>query len=378
MSKTTKVKTPKVKVAKKAKVPKAKVPKAKATKKENVFYNKEGLISFRPYIHDIREQVHPDHKLTKNTVNTINRVLNLLGAKIAKSALTIALSQKKKTISSHDVSYGIRVSLPKELAKHANSEMTKACTKFQTTSSADIKPTPLKSKPIGSLNARRAGILISPSRARQFFRSFDMRISSSTPVALAAVLDYIAADLLEVAGQNAISSKRVIISNQDVFRAVDMDVDLTCMFSRLNIAFGSKYHVNKEVNKADRKKALYLHNGFAKNDKEKLKGGMTLTHKGKARPGIKALKDVINQQASNNPIIPKAPLSRLVREIAQESANPDIRFTGESINQIREYIEGYMGQVLSSADLLRRHAKRKTLKPVDLQLAIRKCVKTSC
>lgn len=90
----------------------------------------------------------------------------------------------------------------------------------------------------------------------------------------------------------------------------------------------------------------------------------------KFRPGTVALREIRKYQKSTEPLIPFAPFSRLVREIANVYAN-DFRFQKSAVLAIREAAEAYITQVLEESNLCAIHAKRVTIMPKDIQLANR-------
>ena len=69
-------------------------------------------------------------------------------------------------------------------------------------------------------------------------------------------------------------------------------------------------------------------------------------------------------------MIPLAPFSRLVREIAYVFS-PYLRFQASAIKALRTATEDYIVQLFEDTNLLAIHAKRVTIKPIDMRLARR-------
>lgn len=90
----------------------------------------------------------------------------------------------------------------------------------------------------------------------------------------------------------------------------------------------------------------------------------------KYRPGTVALREIRKYQKSTESLIPFAPFSRLVREIATSVAH-EFRFQRTAVLAIREAAEAYITQVLEESNLCAIHAKRVTIMPKDILLANR-------
>lgn len=88
------------------------------------------------------------------------------------------------------------------------------------------------------------------------------------------------------------------------------------------------------------------------------------------RPGTVALREVRRFQNSTDLLIARAPFRRLVREIVA-NLKDSIRMRSTALDAIQEATESYLTNVLGDANLCTIHAKRVTLFPKDLQLALR-------
>jgi histone H3 len=88
------------------------------------------------------------------------------------------------------------------------------------------------------------------------------------------------------------------------------------------------------------------------------------------RPGTQALRNIRQLQKSTNLLIQKLPFQRLVREIAQEFKG-DLRFQGQAILALQEAAESYLTQLFEDTNLATIHAKRVTILPKDMKLALR-------
>lgn len=83
-----------------------------------------------------------------------------------------------------------------------------------------------------------------------------------------------------------------------------------------------------------------------------------------------ALREIRALQKSDAPILPFSPLTRLIREIAQD-IRTDLKFAKEALEAIRLYTETYLVELYEDARLCATHAGRIKLMPKDIQLARR-------
>jgi len=76
-------------------------------------------------------------------------------------------------------------------------------------------------------------------------------------------------------------------------------------------------------------------------------------------------------------LIPKAPFARLVRQIAEDftfeedGKSQTARFTKDSLIALHEATESFLVQLFEDGLLCAVHAKRITIMPKDLHLALR-------
>lgn len=182
-------------------------------------------VDFVPYIKRVLKQVQPDHGIATDAAIQLNSLLNVVGIRIAKKASFLCsnemtrdeLRQKKGagTCSSRGIQAGVRLVLPGELAKHAVSEGTRAVTKYTSA---------LKEK--GS-RAAKAGLQFSVSRAEKLIKNHHCgRIGGTSGVYLAAALEYLSAEFLELSGNAARDLKHVRINVRDLQLATRNDEEL--------------------------------------------------------------------------------------------------------------------------------------------------------
>lgn len=95
-------------------------------------------------------------------------------------------------------------------------------------------------------------------------------------------------------------------------------------------------------------------------------GGVRNRKKRRFRSGTVAVREIKKYTRSTGHLFPKAPFTRLVREVAQEM-NSSIRFTAQGMASIHEAAEQYITEKFIKADMARRHARRRTLHIDDMK-----------
>ncbi|NWH60515.1 H2AL protein, partial [Geococcyx californianus] len=86
----------------------------------------------------------------------------------------------------------------------------------------------------------KAGLQFPVSRVHRFFRNgnYANRVSLGAAIYLAAVLEYLSAEILELAGNAAQENKKARIAPQHIQLAVRNDDELNKLFSHVTIAQG--------------------------------------------------------------------------------------------------------------------------------------------
>ena len=97
-------------------------------------------------------------------------------------------------------------------------------------------------------------------------------------------------------------------------------------------------------------------------------GGIKHTHR--YRPGTVALREIRKFQKGTELLIKKFPFQRLVREIAQD-LQKDMRFNVVAVMALQEASEAFLVGLFENTLLCALHAKRITVMPKDMRLALR-------
>jgi len=94
------------------------------------------------------------------------------------------------------------------------------------------------------------------------------------------------------------------------------------------------------------------------------------TKKRRYRPGTVALKEIRKYQKTTELLIRHAPFQRLVKEISQRF-KADFRYQSGALSALQEATEAYIIGLFEDTNLCAIHAKRVTIMPRDIQLAMR-------
>lgn len=134
--------------------------------------------------------------------------------KIAKEAGHLLNCSTRSTLSSRDIQTAVRLVLPAELAKHAIAEGVRAVMKYASGESKGSKST-------------RAGLTFSvPLIKRMLLGIVPGRIGATAPVYLTAVMEYLCAEVLELAGTASKDMKTKHLMPRHVLLALRGDEEL--------------------------------------------------------------------------------------------------------------------------------------------------------
>jgi histone H3/H4 len=202
-------------------------------------------INFNAYIYRVLKQVHPDTGISGSALATMDALVGVLIMKMMKNANIFFTRSNKKTVSSREIQSAVRLTLPGELAKHAVSEGTKAVTKYNAAlTDPPHKVAGKKAKP--EQRSHKAGITFNVTRVEKvmMIESNALRKSAGAAVYLAAVCEYITAEILELAGNAAREWKKVRITPRAIKLAIVNDEELEKLFRDTIIPGGiqSKIH----------------------------------------------------------------------------------------------------------------------------------------
>lgn len=191
--------------------------------------------NFQRYIYKVLKAVHPDLGISGGAGQVANDMVNFLIDKISEHAHII--KGKKVTLDAKTLNSAYRSALPGELAKHAVSEATKAATKYGSGEAAK-----------GVSRAERAGLQFPVARTGHKLTEHQFqRQAALAPVSLAAVLEYLTAEVLELAGNASKDDKRVRVKPRHILLAVSNDEELKTLFHGFEFQGGVLPHIHSAL-----------------------------------------------------------------------------------------------------------------------------------
>jgi len=190
---------------------------------------------YSSHVYKVLKQVHPDTGLSVKSMKIMNDFVNDIFLRIVTEAENLARINDKKIVTSREVQTSVRLNLPGELAKHAVSEGTKAVTKFHSSGGYGGGG----GRGGGGRNSKsaRAGLTFPVGRiATHMKQHWKQPVGAGAPVYLAAVLEYLVAEILELAGNAARDNRKIRIVPRHIMLAVRNDEELNKLLNSVTIA----------------------------------------------------------------------------------------------------------------------------------------------
>lgn len=315
-----------------------------------------GHVNFTTYLRKLLKQVHPSTGITLKAMIQLNGLIFNIGKLLVEEAEGFAKAKQRQTISAANFQSAAKVFFVGELAKHTVAESFKVLQKV-----ANARDAGSKAKEV----IAEAGLAIAPSRAARLLanRGKGMRMASGAPVALAAMLDYLGTEILELAGDCARDMKKARINVRCIFTAVQDDEEISSLFHRHKLALIGGGVVPGILPALQPKRT---DSGKKKYSKKATTGGPR-----KFRPGTVALREVKKyQKMSGCLMFAREPFQRFIREVAQDFKT-DLNFSAKSLELIQLYVEAHLVKVIANANTLVAYSKKKTITPDEITLARR-------
>ena len=343
---------------------------------------KKSAITWKSYIKRVLKQVHPDIGISGNALSQMNSLISYIATLHANSARDIIMDERKKTVTSREIQTSVRIFLPPMLAKIAVSEGNKAVDKFE---SSTPPPTTSGEKRVYTSRSYRAGLNFPPSFAEKYIRQFgasSLAVGRGAGVYLAAVLEYLTAEILELAGNAALDSRkrRIIVRHMTLAIENDDELRIICKnFSFLGGGVIPYIHSAFLPSKKTTKKSSH-ESSVRKADGE---GGVRKTGRESSvkkshryRPGTVTLRAIRRLQRSSGLLLQKAPFERVARECAAEAYSDSMRFSLDAVEMLQYYVEQEIVEFVRIAVTIVIHSGRGTLESKDVDIT-RDIIKTT-
>jgi histone H2A len=216
-------------------------------------------INFNAYIYRVLKLVHPDTGMSGAGLSTMDALVKINIIRIMKAVNQFYTRSSKKTVTSREIQSAVRLVLPGELAKHAVSEGTKAVTKYNaalTEPAPNRDDVPQKKAAFGGKNkkkpeqrSKKAGIFFNVSRVEKMMmiESNAERKGAGAAVYLAAVCEYLTAEILELAGNYARETGKHRITPRAIKVAILNDEELSKLYQDTVIPGGVVPHIHHSL-----------------------------------------------------------------------------------------------------------------------------------
>ena len=333
---------------------------------------KKATHSFNVHIHKVLKQVHPNSQISSNTIGQLDEFTKILAYTLVESARKACIRTNRSTVGKSEISLATNFHFPKILADQANQMLEKACAKFTSTVTKSEKQ---KERSTPVRRECQAGLLFSVALVEKFIREFgasDLNVSKTSSVALAAVLEYIMREILDLAGNAANDTGKVIIVIRHVYIAVANDPELDQLRKDLGIEFvggGVLPGIRTELLPSKEKRNKQA----ARRRRTKTSEVASSKKSHKYLPGTKAIMDIRRYQKTTISLLRKLPFNRTVRDIAKtinEQVKLDnVHFSTGSIDALQSFIEQRVTKLFSNAVDLALHSKRDGISGEDVKLA---------
>jgi histone H3/H4 len=177
----------------------------------------------------VLHQVHPDTRTSLQAKETLSAML--------QSVLT-AIVETSPSLSMNTINSAVRNLLPGELAKHALSEAGKALSKYKSSAGPhDMKH--VKSMTHLNLSPVTVKKMVKNMEVYAFMKANELDVNDfkDIPVEsfifLAAVIEYLMAEILDIAGNAASDNRKSTIGNWHIELVLLNDEELTELFTRV-------------------------------------------------------------------------------------------------------------------------------------------------
>ncbi len=325
--------------------------------------SKKNNLGFFSYIPKVLKLVHPDSQITRDAAIQIDDFLHIMIGRIADIAHGAAQNRTKngkRTVTSVEVEYAVKEIFTGEIAKHAVSEGQKACEKYNADTTVK-ESTKLKKK--SETAQHRAGITFSVSRCHKLLRKFggkESRVGDKAAVYTAACLEYITAEILELAGNIARDCKVVKVIIRHIHLAIQFDEELRNLFEKYKIEFagsGVVPNIPEELLVKNKKKKAI-----------KPKGGEKGGHK--YHPGTVALRNIKKAQKGSDLMMQKQTFNNNFKRIVNTFAE-GIRFSSKDnvLATFQSFVETRIIKLFQDAQQRAIDGNRQGISQRDMQRA---------
>lgn len=185
----------------------------------------EEKLDFDLYIKIVLNNMHSNMHINDHAKTSVNTMIHEVARKLCNRMGSLMRDNNKKTITTREVQTAVKLVLPSDLARHALNEGVRSLTRF----AASASGTKYNHIP----QAKRANIKFPPSRAKKLLKKYmpgSQRISVTAGIYFATMLEYLTAEIVELAGNAALNKMKKTISREHLMIAIKSDPELNILF----------------------------------------------------------------------------------------------------------------------------------------------------
>lgn len=283
--------------------------------------------SFVLAIKKVSQQVHPDSSLSQDAASQVNDFLHALAHDLTESASKLVSSRGAKTLKFDDLVASVGALFPRELKRHCISEMEKSRYKK---------------------DQKNAGLSFQVSRATRVVRANMLgckNVSTDAAIGMAAALEYIALEVLELGGNAARDAKKKVIKPFHIAMGVRNDAELRELMDSVGFLFAR---------------------GGVKND---IHSTLMPKRSESSRMKQKQITKIRKEQKRTDLDLAKGPMHMLVRSAARDKVGKPVRVSANASESLQSALESHLIELFRSANKIAINAGRKTVMPKDVRLA---------
>lgn len=218
-------------------------------------------VKFDTFIYKVLRQIHPDNGMSGDGLSTLNNLVRISIKNIMNGVNTLMLNGTRKTISAREIQSSVRLMLPIELSRHAVTEGTKATTKYcnmKLERKEEAKKAKSKGEKLHPISrASMAGLLFPVTRIENMMMELSTvaRKTDTAAVYLAAVLEYLTAELVELSGNTARDNKKTRISPRHIMSSIRTDSELNKYYGNTVLSGGVLPQIHSFLTKKESRKS---------------------------------------------------------------------------------------------------------------------------
>lgn len=296
---------------------------------------------YETFVFKLLKQISPDSGITANSKQQLNSTLCNITRIISDTAHELTEIAKKRTISEKEIINSVNILFLPDLAKSMIGMCNQALENYAVENDEKCFN-----------RQERAGIIFPPSVAEKYLRNFGlskMLVNNAAPVALAAVVECLAGEILENGSLSAKQKKRVRLTIRDLEIGVRTDNEICRFFDQHVISFLGGgvipyIHPSLLIKKSrcrDTKSLRYL-------------------------PGTVSLREIRRfQKTSNCLTLAKLPFERYTRAKLNHSS---LKVSKDVFITLQYFVEQRIISLLKKASMMAVHAGRVKLNPSDIYL----------